>query len=391
MPSSLIDDAPEGVNTPEFSVSEISGAVKRMIEGEFSHVRVRGEIGRVSRPRSGHIYLDLKDDRAVLASVVWKGAAERLDIQPQEGDEVVAEGRLTTFPGQSKYQLIIDRLSYAGEGALLAKLERLRKALAAEGLFDPGRKRPIPYLPGVIGVVTSPSGAVIRDILHRLAERFPVHVLVWPVAVQGEKCAPEVTAAIRAFSALEPGSPIPRPDVLIVARGGGSLEDLWGFNDEAVVRAAAECTIPLISAVGHETDTTLIDHAADLRAPTPTAAAELAVPVRSELVATLADLAARRVRAMSRALKQHPPASRRPRTRPAPARADPGRTPSTDRLLRPPPETGADRPDPDLPRGPVASNRALFAPAAVRPDRTVARPVRRDPRGSTVRSTTRKP
>ncbi len=305
MPSSLIDDAPEGVNTPEFSVSEISGAVKRMIEGEFSHVRVRGEIGRVSRPRSGHIYLDLKDDRAVLASVVWKGAAERLDIQPQEGDEVVAEGRLTTFPGQSKYQLIIDRLSYAGEGALLAKLERLRKALAAEGLFDPGRKRPIPYLPGVIGVVTSPSGAVIRDILHRLAERFPVHVLVWPVAVQGEKCAPEVTAAIRAFSALEPGSPIPRPDVLIVARGGGSLEDLWGFNDEAVVRAAAECTIPLISAVGHETDTTLIDHAADLRAPTPTAAAELAVPVRSELVATLADLAARRVRAMSRALKQH--------------------------------------------------------------------------------------
>jgi exodeoxyribonuclease VII large subunit len=190
MPSSLIDDAPEGVNTPEFSVSEISGAVKRMVEGEFAHVRVRGEIGRVSRPRSGHIYLDLKDDRAVLASVVWKGAAGRLDIQPQEGDEVIAEGRLTTFPGQSKYQLIIERLSFAGEGALLAKLERLRKALAAEGLFDDDRKRPIPYLPRVIGVVTSPSGAVIRDILHRLAERFPVHVLVWPVAVQGEKCAP---------------------------------------------------------------------------------------------------------------------------------------------------------------------------------------------------------
>jgi exodeoxyribonuclease VII large subunit len=304
MPSSLIDDAPEGVNTPEFSVSEISGAVKRMIEGEFGHVRVRGEIGRVSLPRSGHIYLDLKDDRAVLASVVWKGAAGRLDIQPQEGDEVIAEGRLTTFPGQSKYQLIIERLSYAGEGALLAKLERLRKALAAEGLFDDTRKRPIPYLPRVIGVVTSPSGAVIRDILHRLAERFPVHVLVWPVAVQGAKCIPEVTAAIRGFSALAPDGPIPRPDVLIVARGGGSLEDLWGFNDEAVVRAAAECSIPLISAVGHETDTTLLDHAADRRAPTPTAAAEIAVPVRSELVATVADLAARRVRSMSRGLEQ---------------------------------------------------------------------------------------
>ncbi|MGR3718056.1 MAG: exodeoxyribonuclease VII large subunit [Thermohalobaculum sp.] len=304
MPSSLIDDAPEGVNVPEFSVSEISGAVKRMIEGEFAHVRVRGEIGRVSQPRSGHIYLDLKDDRAVLAAVVWKGAAGRLDIQPQEGDEVIAEGRLTTFPGQSKYQLIIERLSYAGEGALLAKLERLRKALAAEGLFDDGRKRPIPYLPRVIGVVTSPSGAVIRDILHRLAERFPVRVLVWPVAVQGEKCAPEVAVAIRGFSALKPGGRVPRPDVLIVARGGGSLEDLWGFNDEAVVRAAAECSIPLISAVGHETDTTLIDHAADRRAPTPTAAAEMAVPVRSELVATVADLAARRVRAMARGLEQ---------------------------------------------------------------------------------------
>jgi exodeoxyribonuclease VII large subunit len=302
--SDLIDDAPPGMNIPEFSVSEISGAVKRVIEGEFGHVRVRGEVGRVSLPRSGHIYLDLKDDRAVLAAVVWKGAAGRLEIQPQEGDEVIAEGRLTTFPGQSKYQLIIDRMSYAGEGALLAKLERLRKALAAEGLFDAARKRPLPYLPRVIGVVTSPSGAVIRDILHRLAERFPVTVLVWPVAVQGEKCAPEVAAAIRGFSALTPGGPVPRPDVVIVARGGGSLEDLWGFNDERVVRAAAESTIPLISAVGHETDTTLIDHAADRRAPTPTAAAEIAVPVRAELVATLADLSARRLRALSRGLEQ---------------------------------------------------------------------------------------
>jgi exodeoxyribonuclease VII large subunit len=302
--SDLIDDAPPGMNIPEFSVSEISGAVKRVIEGEFGHVRVRGEVGRVSLPRSGHIYLDLKDDRAVLAAVVWKGAAGRLEIQPQEGDEVIAEGRLTTFPGQSKYQLIIDRMSYAGEGALLAKLERLRKALAAEGLFDAARKRPLPYLPRVIGVVTSPSGAVIRDILHRLAERFPVTVLVWPVAVQGEKCAPEVAAAIRGFSALTPGGPVPRPDVVIVARGGGSLEDLWGFNDERVVRAAAESTIPLISAVGHETDTTLIDHVADRRAPTPTAAAEIAVPVRAELVATLADLSARRLRALSRGLEQ---------------------------------------------------------------------------------------
>ncbi len=304
MPSSLIDDAPEGVNTPEFTVSELSGAVKRMVEGEFGHVRVRGEIGRVSRPRSGHVYLDMKDDRAVLAAVVWKGVAGRLDIEPTEGDEVIAEGRLTTFPGQSKYQLVIEHLSYAGEGALLAKLERLRKALAAEGLFDQDRKQPIPYLPRVIGVVTSPSGAVIRDILHRLAERFPVRVLVWPVAVQGEKCAPEVTAAIRGFNALAPDGPIPRPDVLIVARGGGSIEDLWGFNDEPVVRAAAESQIPLISAVGHETDTTLIDHAADRRAPTPTAAAEIAVPVRADLLATLADLGARRLRAMSRVLSE---------------------------------------------------------------------------------------
>ena len=305
MPSSLIDDAPEGVNTPEFSVSELSGAIKRLIEGEFSNVRVRGEIGRVSRPRSGHLYLDLKDDKAVLSAVIWKGTTGRLDIQPQEGDEVIADGRLTTFPGQSKYQLIIERLAYAGEGALLAKLERLRKTLAAEGLFDAERKQPIPYLPRVIGVVTSPSGAVIRDILHRLAERFPVHVLVWPVAVQGENCSPEVTAAIRGFNALPTDGPVPRPDVLIVARGGGSLEDLWGFNDEAVVRATAESAIPLISAVGHETDVTLIDHAADRRAPTPTAAAEIAVPVRSELVSSVADLAARRLRAMTRALQYH--------------------------------------------------------------------------------------
>jgi exodeoxyribonuclease VII large subunit len=302
MSGSLIEDGPEGVNIPEFSVTEISGAVKRLIEGEFGHVRVRGEIGRVSRPRSGHVYLDLKDERSVLAGVVWRGTAGRLEIEPQEGDEVIATGRLTTFAGQSKYQLVIESLAYAGEGALLAKLERLRKALAAEGLFAEERKRAIPFLPGAIGVVTSPSGAVIRDILHRLGERFPVRVLVWPVAVQGAACAPEVAAAIRGFGALARGGAVPRPDVLIVARGGGSIEDLWGFNEEIVVRAAAESPIPLISAVGHETDTTLIDFAADRRAPTPTAAAELAVPVRAELMATVADLEARRAGAMARGI-----------------------------------------------------------------------------------------
>jgi exodeoxyribonuclease VII large subunit len=283
----LIDDdtggGPPG-NTPEFTVSEISGAVKRTIEGTFARVRVRGEIGRLSLPRSGHVYLDLKDDRSVLASVIWKGVAARLAHAPEEGMEVVATGRLTTFPGQSKYQLVIEDLVPAGAGALMAMLERRRAALAAEGLFDEGRKQPLPFLPEVIGVVTSPSGAVIRDILHRLRDRFPRHVLIWPVAVQGAACAPEVASAIRGFNALPEGGPIPRPDVLIVARGGGSLEDLWGFNEEAVVRAAAESVIPLISAVGHETDTTLIDYASDRRAPTPTAAAEMAVPVRLDLL-----------------------------------------------------------------------------------------------------------
>ncbi len=281
----LIEEAGPAGNAPEFTVSELSGAVKRTIEGGFARVRVRGEVGRVSRPRSGHLYLDLKDDRAVLAGVVWKGQAARLATQPEEGMEVIATGRLTTFPGQSKYQIVIDTIAPAGVGALMAMLEKRRAALAAEGLFDAARKRPLPYLPAVIGVVTSPSGAVIRDILHRLADRFPRQVLVWPVAVQGERCAAEVARAIAGFNALQPGGPVPRPDLLIVARGGGSLEDLWGFNDEAVVRAAAASTIPLISAVGHETDTTLIDHAADRRAPTPTAAAEMAVPVRADLLA----------------------------------------------------------------------------------------------------------
>ena len=285
--SDLIDDPIEGENAPEFSVSEISGAVKRVIEGEFAHVRVKGEVGRVSRPRSGHVYMDLKDDRAVLAGVIWKGVAARLSVQPEEGMEVVATGRLTTFPGQSRYQIVIEDLKPAGMGALMAMLEKRKAQLASEGLFAPERKRPLPFLPDVIGVVTSPSGAVIRDILHRLRDRFPRKVLIWPVAVQGEKCAPEVTRAIEGFNRLTPGGALPRPDLLIVARGGGSIEDLWGFNEESVVRAAAASDIPLISAVGHETDTTLIDFAADQRAPTPTAAAELAVPVRLDLLAWL--------------------------------------------------------------------------------------------------------
>ena len=279
----LFEDPAEGGNAPEFTVSELSGAVKRTIEGEFGHVRVRGEIGRVSRPASGHLYFDLKDDRSVLAAISWKGQAARLSVRPEEGMEVIATGRLTTFPGQSKYQLIVEDIAPAGQGALMLMLEKRRAALAAEGLFDAGRKKALPFLPEVIGVVTSPSGAVIRDILHRLRDRFPRRVLIWPVAVQGEKCAPEVAGAIRGFNALPEGGLIPRPDLIIVARGGGSLEDLWGFNEEAVVRAAAESAIPLISAVGHETDTTLIDFAADRRAPTPTAAAEMAVPVRREL------------------------------------------------------------------------------------------------------------
>ncbi len=310
--SSLFEDDEDDVppaqkggktNQTELTVSELSAAVKRTVEDRFGLVRVRAEIGRVSRPRSGHVYLSLKDDKAVIDGVMWKGKAERLSIQPEEGLEVVVTGKLTTFPGQSKYQIVIDKMEPAGAGALMAMLEARRKALTAEGLFAPERKRSIPSLPQVVGVVTSPSGAVIRDILHRLSERFPRQVLVWPVAVQGEKCAPEVAAAIRGFDAIPAGGPIPRPDVLIVARGGGSLEDLWGFNEEVVVRAAAECSIPLISAVGHETDTTLIDHAADLRAPTPTGAAEKAVPVRADLLAQVEMLSARRLRAMQRTLR----------------------------------------------------------------------------------------
>src|SRR5215475_7308884 len=280
-------------NVPEFSVSELSFALRRQLEGAFPRVRVRGEISQPSFPRSGHCYFRLKDENAVLDAVCWKTTLPRLGITIEEGMEVIATGKITTYAGSSRYQIIVDRLELAGEGALLKLLEDRRKRLAAEGLFAAERKRELPYLPEVIGVVTSPSGAVIRDILHRLSDRFPCHVLVWPVAVQGERAAGEVAAAIAGFNKLPTEGRVPRPDVLIVARGGGSLEDLWAFNEEIVVRAAAASTIPLISAVGHETDTTLIDHAADRRAPTPTGAAEICVPVRAELVLQVDDLARR--------------------------------------------------------------------------------------------------
>ncbi len=292
----------DGDNSPEFTVGELSSAIKRVIEGEFGHVRLRAEVGRVSLPRSGHVYLDLKDDKAVMAAIIWKGVAAKLETMPEEGMEVIVTGRVTTFPGQSKYQIIIEDIKPAGMGALMALLEKRKKVLAAEGLFAPERKQPLPYLPDVIGVVTSPSGAVIRDILHRLRDRFPRKVLIWPVAVQGAKCAPEVARAIEGFNAMTHGGAMPRPDLIIVARGGGSVEDLWGFNEEVVVRAAAASKIPLISAVGHETDTTLIDFASDKRAPTPTAAAELAVPVRHELMAYLDQQHARMSRALSQGL-----------------------------------------------------------------------------------------
>jgi exodeoxyribonuclease VII large subunit len=273
-----------GSNVAEFTVSELSFAIKRAVEENFAYVRVRGELGRIARPASGHVYLDLKDDKAVLSGVIWRGQAGRLKVQPEQGMEVVATGRLTTYPGQSRYQIVIESLEPAGIGALLAQLEKLKKKLAAEGLFDEERKQPRPFLPRVVGIVTSPTGAVIRDMLHGFDERFPVHAVVWPVRVQGQTCGEEVAAAIRGFNAIQPGGPVPRPDVLIVARGGGSIEDLWGFNEEIVARAAADSAIPLISAVGHETDWTLIDHAADARAPTPTKAAEWAVPRRVDLI-----------------------------------------------------------------------------------------------------------
>ena len=302
--SNLFDsDSP--TNLAEYSVSELSGSIKRTVETAFDQVRVRGEISCYRGPHSsGHAYFALKDDRARIDAVIWKTTFSRLKFRPEEGMEVIATGKVTTFPGSSKYQIVIETLEPAGAGALMALIEERKRKLGAEGLFDAARKKRLPFMPRVIGVVTSPTGAVIRDILHRISDRFPVHVLVWPVKVQGEGAGEEVANAIRGFNGLEPGGAVARPDVLIVARGGGSLEDLWSFNDEIVVRAAAESRIPLISAVGHETDWTLIDFAADVRAPTPTGAAEMAVPVKAELEAQLAALAARLQGCMSRQMDQ---------------------------------------------------------------------------------------
>ena len=292
--------APAIHNLPEFTVSEISAAVKRTLEGTFERVRVRGEVSKPNYHGSGHLYFSLKDENAVIDACAWNSTVRRLKLRLEHGMEVVVTGRVSSYPGSSKYQIVIDSVELAGEGALLKMLEDRRKRLAAEGLFDAARKKPLPYLPDVIGVITSPTGAVIRDILHRLADRFPRRVILWPVKVQGDDAAAQVVAAIQGFNALPAGGRVPRPDVLIVARGGGSLEDLMPFNDEAVVRAAAASAIPLISAVGHETDTTLIDFAADRRAPTPTAAAEMAVPVRSQLRDEVADHGRRLVRTLTR-------------------------------------------------------------------------------------------
>lgn len=292
-----------GNNNPILTVSELSAALKRAVEQGFDCVRLRGEVSGVSRPRSGHIYLALKDEQSVMDAICWRGKAGKLAIQPEDGLDVIVTGHLTTYAARSKYQLIIDTMELAGEGALLKQLEERRKKLLAEGLFDPARKKPIPALPHCIGIITSPSGAVIRDILHRLADRFPRPVVLWPVPVQGTGAAEQIAAAIAGMNTSD-GSIFPRPDLIIVARGGGSLEDLMAFNEEITVRAAAASAIPLISAVGHETDTTLIDHAADLRAPTPTAAAEMAVPVRAELLSALKERETRLLRALFQRVTQ---------------------------------------------------------------------------------------
>ncbi|MBT7450432.1 MAG: exodeoxyribonuclease VII large subunit [Rhodospirillaceae bacterium] len=293
------------MNVPEFTVSEVSNALKRTVEDAFGYVRIRGEISQPKVAASGHCYMRLKDESAVIDAIIWRGSMAKLAHRPEEGMEVIASGRLTTYPGRSSYQIIIESFELAGEGALLKLLEERRKALAAEGLFAEDRKQALPRLPEVIGVVTSPTGAVIRDILHRLQDRFPRLVLLWPVRGQGEGSASEIAAAINGFNALPDGGAIPRPDLLIVARGGGSLEDLWAFNEEVVVRAAADSRIPLISAVGHETDTTLIDFASDRRAPTPTAAAEIAVPVRLELISQVQESGVRLGQAVNRLLSEN--------------------------------------------------------------------------------------
>jgi len=300
--NNVVTNAPS--NAHEYSVSELAFSLKRTVEDTFGRVRVRGELGRVVIAKSGHMYVDIKDDKAVIASIMWKGSVSRLPVRPEEGMEVVVEGKLTTYPGRSQYQLVIDRLEPAGVGALMALLEKRKKMLAAEGLFADEHKQELPYLPKTIGVITSPTGAVIRDILHRVADRFPVRVLVWPVLVQGDKAAAQISGAITGFNNYNETDALPRPDVIIVARGGGSIEDLWCFNEENVVRAAFASDIPIISAVGHETDWTLIDYVADHRAPTPTGAAEIAVPVRAELMDTVEDYGLRLKRGLARTVER---------------------------------------------------------------------------------------
>jgi exodeoxyribonuclease VII large subunit len=295
--------APPRDNNPPLSISELSFALKRTLEDRFGHVRLRGEISKVNRHASGHVYLTLKDDKSAIDGVVWKGVVRGLGVQPESGLEVIVTGKITSYPARSSYQIVIESMEAAGAGALLAQLERLKGRLREEGLFDTGRKKPLPAFPAVIGVITSPTGAVIRDILHRIAERWPCRVIVWPVVVQGEAACGQVSNAIRGFDAMRSDGPIPRPDLLIVARGGGSVEDLWCFNDEGLARTVAAASIPIISAVGHETDTTLIDFVSDRRAPTPTGAAEMATPVLSDLRWALGDLSQRLDRAADRLIE----------------------------------------------------------------------------------------
>lgn len=276
------------INSLEYTVSELSTSIKRIIEDNFDYIRLKAEVGRVSKPKSGHIYLDLKDDTSVISGIIWKGSVNKLNILPEEGLEVVCTGKVTTYAGQSKYQIIIENIEPYGVGALMALLEKRKEKLLKENLFDDNFKKQIPFLPKRIGVITSPTGAVIRDILHRIEDRFPVNITVWPVKVQGDSSPEEIIDAIEGFHLLDQSN-LEKPDVIIIARGGGSVEDLWGFNDEALVRKVFDSKIPIISAIGHETDTTLIDLVADLRAPTPTAAAEMAVPVRKILITSVED------------------------------------------------------------------------------------------------------
>ncbi len=299
----MTDLAPNDSNAPPYSVSELAFALKRTLEDRYGFVRLRGELSKVTHHSNGHVYLTIKDDKSAIDGVVWKGNVRGLGVRPEHGLEVIVTGKITTYPAGSRYQIVIDSMEAAGVGALLAQLERLKAKLAAEGLFAPERKRPLPSMPAVVGVITSPTGAVIRDILHRIRDRWPCQVLVWPCVVQGDAAAGQVSAAIRGFNAIEPGGPVPRPDILIVARGGGSVEDLWAFNDESLARTVAEGTIPLISAVGHETDTTLIDFVSDRRAPTPTAAAEMATPVLAELRALISDFDRRLARSGARLIE----------------------------------------------------------------------------------------